>query len=111
MTIAFKNLVPPIEVAATNTAQYTASAVKAVIDKCTITNTNTVNVAFSLNIVSSGGTASNSNLIIDAVTIEPNETYMCPEIISQILEAGSFISTLASVATSLTLRISGRELS
>jgi hypothetical protein len=111
MAISFKNLVPPVQVAATQSAQYTASAVKAVIDKCTVVNTSSVNVSFSLNIVSSGNTAGVDNLVIDAVTIEPNETYMCPETIGHILEAGSFISTLASVATSLTLRISGRELS
>ena len=111
MTISFKNLVPPVVVSTSQSSQYTANAVKAVIDKCTVTNTNTVNVAFSVNIVTTGNLASSSNLIIDAVTIEPNETYMCPETIGQILEAGSFISTLASVSSSLTLRISGRELS
>jgi hypothetical protein len=48
---------------------------------------------------------------LDARTIVPNETYTCPELVGHVLEAGGFISTLASAATSLTIRCSGREVS
>ena len=52
-----------------------------------------------------------SNLIIDARTIVPDETYTCPELVGQALDVGGFISTLAGTATSLTIRASGREIS
>ena len=111
MAVSFKNIVPPIEVPIAQSAVYTANAVKGIIDKCTVTNTSSVNVSFSLNLVPSSGTAASDNLIIDSVTIEPDETYMCPESIGHVIEAGGFISVKASIASSLTLRISGREIS
>jgi hypothetical protein len=95
---------------ATNTTQYTATLCKALIDKATVTNTDTVNRSFSVNLVQTGGSATNANLIIDDRTVVPGETYNCPELIGHELDPGAFISTIASAATALTLRISGREI-
>ena len=95
---------------AVQTTQYTATAAKALIDKATVTNTDTVNRTFSVNLVQVGGVAGNANLIIDDRTVVPGETYLCPELVGQELDPGAFISTIASNATSLTLRISGREI-
>ncbi len=67
-------------------------------------------MTFSLNIIPSGGSASASNLIIDNKSVADEETYTCPEVIGQYLESGDSISTIAGAATSLTLRISGREI-
>jgi hypothetical protein len=92
------------------TTQYTATAAKAIIDKATVTNTDTVNRTFSVNLVTSGGSPGNSNLVIDDRTVVPGETYLCPELVGQSLESGGFISTIASAATALTLRVSGREI-
>jgi hypothetical protein len=69
-----------------------------------------VNRTFSVNLVTSGGSPSNSNLVIDDRTVVPGETYLCPELVGQSLESGGFISTIASAATALTLRVSGREI-
>lgn len=110
MTVTVKTLVPPKQMESVQTTQYTATAAKAMIDKATVTNTDTVNRTFSVNLVQSGGSAGNSNLIIDERTVVPGETYLCPELIGQVLEPGGFISTVASAATALTLRISGREI-
>jgi len=110
MAVTPKVLIPPKQAEAAQTAQYTATNVKAIIDKFTVTNTSANNVTFSVNLVTVSGSAGASNLIIDARTIAPDETYTCPELIGQVLEAGSFISTLASAATSLTIRCSGREI-
>jgi len=63
-----------------------------------------------VNLVQVGGVAGNANLIIDDRTVVPGETYLCPELVGQELDPGAFISTIASNATSLTLRISGREI-
>ena len=110
MTVTVKVLVAPLQLQNTQTTQYTATNCKAIIDKATITNTDTVNRTVSVNLVTSGGSAGNSNLVIDDKTIVPGETYLCPELVGQSLEPGGFISTIASAATALTLRVSGREI-
>ena len=111
MAVTVKVLIPAKQAEAVQTAQYTATAVKAIIDKFTVTNTSAGNVTLSVNLVTVSGTAGDSNLVLDARTIVPNETYTCPELVGHVLEAGGFISTLASAATSLTIRCSGREVS
>ena len=110
MTVTVKVLVPPKQMEATQTTQYTATNAKAIIDKATVTNTDTVNRTFSVNLVTSGGSAGNANLVIDDRTVVPGETYLCQELVGQALESGSFISPIASNATALTLRVSGREI-
>jgi hypothetical protein len=110
MAVTPKVLIPPKQAENAQTAQYTATAVKAIIDKFTVTNTSAGNETISINLVTSGGTAGAANLIIDTRTIAPDETYTCPELVGHVLEAGGFISTLASAATSLTIRCSGREI-
>ena len=111
MAVTAKVLVPPKQLENAQTSQYTATSVRAIIDKATITNTSAANVTVSVNLVTSGGSASSSNLIISLRTIVPAETYLCPELVGQVLEAGGFISTIAGAATSLTMRVSGREVS
>jgi len=111
MAVTVKVLVPPKQLENTATTQYTATAVKAIIDKATVTNTSSSNATLAVHLVTSGGTAGNSNLIIDTKTIVPDETYLCPELVGQVLEVGSFISTTASAGTALTMRVSGREVS
>ena len=109
MAVTPKVLVPPLQMQAVQTTQYTATSAIALIDKATVTNTDTVNRSFSVNLVTSGGSAGNANLIIDDRTVQPGETYLCPELVGQVLASGGFISTIASAATALTLRVSGRE--
>jgi hypothetical protein len=111
MAVTPKVLIPAKQAENAQTTQYTATAVKAIIDKFTVTNTSAGNVTLSVNLVTVSGSAGASNLILDTRTIAPDETYTCPELVGQVLEAGGFISTLASAATSLTIRCSGREVS
>jgi hypothetical protein len=110
MAVTPKVLIPAKQAENAQTTQYTATAVKAIIDKFTVTNTSAGNVTLSVNLVTVSGSAGASNLILDTRTIAPDETYTCPELVGQVLEAGGFISTLASAATSLTIRCSGREI-
>ena len=109
MTVTVKVLIPAKQAENAQTAQYTATNCKAIIDKFTVTNTTAGNVTFSVNLVTSGS-AGVSNLILDTRSIAPDETYTCPELVGQVLESGNFISTIASAATSLTIRASGREI-
>jgi hypothetical protein len=111
MAVTLKVLVPPKQLENAQTAQYTATNVRAIIDKATITNTSANNVTVSVNLVTVSGSAGASNLIIDTRTIVPDETYLCPELVGQVLEAGGFISTIAGTASALTMRVSGREVS
>jgi hypothetical protein len=110
MAVTPKVLIPAKQAENAQTAQYTASNVKAIIDKFTVTNTSAGSETISVNLVNFGGSAGADNLVIDARTIAPDETYTCPELVGQVLEPGQFISTLASAATSLTIRCSGREI-
>ena len=111
MTVTLKLLVPPKQLENSATTQYTAQGVKAIIDKATVTNTSASNVTLTAYLVNLGGSAGNSNMIIDAKTIVPDETNLCPELVGQVLEPGQTLVTLAGAATSLTMRVSGREIS
>lgn len=110
MTVTVKNLIPAKQAENVQTTQYTASNCKAIIDKFTATNTGASNVSLSVNLVASGGSAGASNLIVDTRVIAPDETFTFPELVGHVIESGGFVSTIASAATSLTIRASGREI-
>ena len=109
MTVTAKTLIGSKQMEAAQTTQYTANNCKTIVDKFTATNTSAANALISVNLVSSGGTAGTANLIVDSRAIAPDETYTFPELVGQVLEPGSFIST-AGTATALTIRASGREI-
>jgi hypothetical protein len=109
MAVTIKVLIPAKQAENAQTTQYTAVNCKTIIDKFTVTNTTAGNVTISVNLVTSGGSPGASNLIVDSRAIAPDECYTLPELVGQALEAGGFISTIASAATSLTIRASGRE--
>lgn len=106
-----KVLVPAKTAENTQTTQYTASSVRAIIDKFTATNYHTSAATLSVNLVTSGGSAANGNLIVKTKTLQPAETYTFPELVGHSLEDGGFISTLAGTASAITIRCSGREVS
>lgn len=110
MAVTVKTLIAPKQAEATQTGQYTAVNCRTIIDKFTATNTSAANATISVNIIQSGGSAGNSNLIVDAREIAPGETYTMPELVGQVLDPSAFISTIASSATAITIRASGREI-
>lgn len=110
MSFTTKVLVPPLLLQATQTPQYTATSVRAVIFKATVTNIDTVARSFSVNLVQSGGSPGSSNLVIDNRTVQPDETYMCPELVGHALDPGGSISTIASAGGALVFRVSGPEI-
>lgn len=109
MTVTAKVLIPSKIVESTQSTQYTATNVTTIVDKFTATNYGTTAAAISVNLVSSGDTAGTQNLIVKTKTLQPNETYTFPEVVGHILAPNGFISTLASVALSINIRASGRE--
>lgn len=110
MTITVKNIIPRKQAEAVDTTQYTAVNCKTVIDKFTATNTTGSPVTISVNLVANLGSVSASNRVVSAKSIAPGETYNFPELVGQSLEAGGFISTIASAATALTISSTGREI-
>lgn len=111
MAVNVKVLIPAKIAENTQTTQYTASGVTALIDKFTATNYGAATATISVNLVTVTDSAGNQNLIVKTKSLQPAETYTFPEIVGAALAPGGFISTIASAASSITIRSSGREIS
>lgn len=109
MTITVKSFFSPVQpAAAADTTLYTATGLKAIIDKFTLTNTTAAVISISVHLVPSAGAAGVTNRIISSKAIQPGECYTCPEIVGHVLNAGDFIS-VNPTAVGITCRSSGRE--
>lgn len=91
------------------TTQYTSTGLYTIIDKFTGTNYSAGPVTLSVNLVTSADTAGNQNLIVKTKSLQAGETYTFPEVVGYVLNPGDFISTIASAATSINIRASGRQ--
>jgi hypothetical protein len=109
MTVQVKVLVPAKTVENTQTTQYTATNVTTIIDKFTATNYSATAATISVNLVTTSYSAGDSNLITKTKTLQPAEVYTFPELVGQVLSPGDFISTIAGTASSINMRVSGRE--
>lgn len=109
MTVTVKVLIPAKIAENTQTTQYTATNVTAIIDKFTATNYSAAAASISVNLVTSADTAGNQNLIVKTKTLQPAECYTFPELVGQVLAPNGFISTLAGTASAINIRVSGRE--
>ena len=109
MTTSVKVLVPAKTAEASQTTQYTATGLTAIIDKFTATNYSASAATISVNLVTSGGSAGNDNLINKTKTLQAAETYTFPELVGQVLAPGGFISTIAGTASAINIRVSGRD--
>lgn len=112
MTSTATVLIPEQRVASSQTTIYTSpvSGRGTWIDKFTACNTTAGAVTISVNLVVTAGSASDSNKVVSAKSLAAGETYTFPELVGKFLAAGSFISWIASAATSLTAGANGREL-
>ena len=109
MTVTVKVLVPAKYAENSQTTQYTATGVTAIIDKFTATNISGSAATISVNLVTSAGSAGNTNLITKTKTLQASEVYTFPELVGQVLGSGDFISTVAGTASAINIRVSGRE--
>jgi hypothetical protein len=109
MTVTVKVLVPAKTAENTQTTQYTASGVTAIIDKFTATNYSATTTTISVNLVTAADTAGNQNLIVKTKSIQPAETYTFPELVGHVLAPSGFISTIAGASSAINIRVSGRE--
>ena len=109
MTVTTKVLIAAKTAESSQTTQYTASGVTAIIDKFTATNYSASAATISVNLVSASGSAGNDNLIVKTKSLQAGETYTFPEIVGQVLAPSGFISTIAGTASAINIRSSGRE--
>ena len=109
MAVSVKVLVPAKFAENTQTTQYTATGLTAIIDKFTATNISGSAATISVNLVTLAGSAGNTNLITKTKTLAASEVYTFPELVGQVLGAGDFISTIAGTASAINIRVSGRE--
>ena len=111
MAVSVSNIIPAKTAENAQTTQYTSNGVQTIIDKFTATNYNTTAATISVNLVASAGSAGNDNLIVKTKTLQPAETYTFPELVGHVLPNGGFISTIASAASTINIRASGRLVS
>ena len=109
MTVTVKVLVPAKIVENSQTTQYTATGVTAIIDKFTATNYSGSAATISVNLVTASGAFGDLNLITKTKTLQASEVYTFPELVGQVLGVGDFISTAASTGSAINMRVSGRE--
>ncbi|CAB4202504.1 hypothetical protein UFOVP1366_30 [uncultured Caudovirales phage] len=111
MAIVISNIIPAKTAEATQTTQYTSNGVQTIIDKFTATNYSATAATISVNLITATGSATDSNLIVKARTLQASETYTFPELVGHVLPNNGFISTLAGTATAINIRASGRLVS
>ncbi len=109
MTVTVKCLVEAAQAPSSQTTVYTApSGTRVIIDKfhgyCP-----SAGVSLTVNLVANAGSAGASNIQV-VKTFAAGEAYSFPEIIGHYLNAGAFISIVASSAATVVYRISGREI-
>ena len=111
MTVSVQVLIAAKTAENSQTTQYTSTGVTTIIDKFTATNYSSSPATISVNLVTSGGSAGNANLITKSKTLLASEVYTFPELVGQVLAAGGFISTIAGTASAINIRASGRVIS
>ena len=108
MTVTPIQIMQPKYIGTINATQFTASALT-IIDAVTVVNTGDASASISISIGSTGAPLSNSNLLIDARTLQAGEAYRCPELIGHILAVDDYLSATSSVADAVNIAASGRE--
>lgn len=111
MAVNPKGIIASQQLTNANATYYTSTNIITIIDKMTLCNTTGGAVTVTVDLVDSGGSAGVSERVISARSLAAGETYTCPEVVGHILNAGDTIQGLASAATSITIRASGRQVS
>jgi len=94
------------QVPAANTSLYTCPAnTIARVLKCTACNDIATAQTLSIHKIESGGAVGDDKLLLNSRTIGNKETYLCPEVVGQVLEAGDFISAIAGGAGQITVSL------
>lgn len=111
MAVYVRVLIPSKTAENSQTTQYTSTAVTTIIDKFTATNYGASAATLSVNLVPALDNPGNTNLIVNAVSLQPGQTYLLPELIGHVIPSGGMVSTIASAASTINIRASGRTIS
>lgn len=85
-----------------------AASQKTTITRARITNSDTATAyTFTVYRVASGGSAGSTNLLINARSVAPGGSDLCPELNGMVLDAGDTIQALASTTAKLNFTASG----
>lgn len=109
MTTVNKVLIQSKQAENAETTQYISANCTTIVDKFTAMNTSGSTQTLTVSLVANGGAASTEEKVI-TVSILAGKTYTFPEIVGHSLDNNDFISTLASAATSINIRASGRQI-
>lgn len=107
MTTTIVTLIQPKFAETAETVQYTSDNCKTAIDKLTATNNSGANATITVHQVPASGAAATSNAIVKVLA--PGQTWPFPEIVGHNMEAGDALSTIASAASAIWIRASGRK--
>lgn len=110
MATTYRNIIPSKLIESVSTAQYTIATSRAIIDKFTAINTDTVERTITVYLVPISGSATSANVITISRPISPNQTISIHEIVGHVIEPGGSIYTAASAASVISIRASGREI-
>ena len=106
-TINPSQLVPPLQLAATDASVYSpVTPTAAQIGRAVFTNTTASAVTITAGITT-GGALGASTTMISARSLAPGESYVSPELAGAVLPSGAQLHALASVANSVTFTASG----
>lgn len=110
MSVSPVVLVPTKYAENSTTVQYVPSGKRAIIDRMTATNNSGAACEFSVWIVTNGSTPGGQNRLLNRRSIDPGQSYSCPEVTGHVLLNGDALTTLAATSASITIRVSGREM-
>lgn len=77
------------------------------VDALTVTNVDSAAHTISINLVTSGGSASAANKTTSAQSIQPGQCWVSPNEVGKVLNPGDFISVVASAANALVISAAG----
>jgi hypothetical protein len=80
-------------------ATYYNALEKTIVQSMDLVNTTGAAVNCTVNIVPNGGAAGVSNRIISARSISAGETYVCPEAVGMVIDAGGSINAIGAGVT------------
>jgi len=110
MSITAKALVQSRFAASTASTEYTVPAgAHAIIDKVTATNIDSGAQTITIYVVPNSQTAGSANTVVSAKSIAAGVTADLTEMKNQILNSGESLVFMASAASKIIIRASGRE--
>lgn len=111
MSTVFKKFVGGEVLGTSVSTGYTSpTGIIAVVGKASFTNTSSGEVAVTAYIVPTGETASDTYIIADARVLQVRQTWSCPDMEGQVINAGGTIQYFCNTPNAVTAIISGVEI-